>query len=54
MNNKILEDIKEYARKRLMNVYTYCGVAEAEAFAVLNSDDGNGKNIKITIEIKDG
>ena len=53
MTNEILENIKQYATKLLMTKYGYCGVADDNDFALLNSDDGNGKDIKITIEIKD-
>jgi len=51
MTNKILEDIKEYAKKRLMAEYGYCGVAEHETLAMINCDDGNGGDIKIEIKI---
>lgn len=52
MNNEVLNDIKEYAKKRLMAAYDYCGVAENDDFALLNSDDGNGKDLEIRITIK--
>lgn len=53
MDNKILDDIKQYIRKRLCTEYKYCAVAESDDFAILNSDDGEGKTIKITIKEED-
>jgi len=52
MKNKVLKEIVDFAAKRLMQEYTYCGVAEGDDMAMLNSDDGNGNDIKIDITIK--
>ena len=48
--NEVLEDIKNYATKKLMAAYGYCGVAEGGDIALLNTDDGDGMEIKITIK----
>lgn len=53
MTNEILNKIKDYAQKLLVAEYTYCGVADSPEFSMLNSDDGKGNDIKITIEVKD-
>lgn len=49
MDNKVLDDIKQYAAKRLQQAYGYCGVAEAPAMAMLNSG-GEGESITINIK----
>lgn len=49
MNNKVLEDIKNYAIQRLESEYGYCGAAEAPNMAMLNSG-GEGENIIIHIK----
>jgi hypothetical protein len=54
MQNEILKDIKEYATRRLTEAYGYCGVAEADDMALINSDDKEGNDITIKIEIKPG
>ena len=53
MKNPILNDIVEYARKRLMHEYGYCGVASADDMAMLNSDDKAGRDITISIKSKE-
>jgi len=52
MKNKVLKDIQNYAVKSLKDNYGYCGLAESERFLLINSDDGNGNDILIKIEIK--
>ena len=52
MENEILKDIVDYATKKLNSAYGYCGVAQGPSIAMINSDDGNGSDIKITIEIE--
>ena len=54
MDNEILEDIKNYAVKRLNEAYGYCGCASGENFSMLNSDDRDGMDIKITIKAEKG
>ena len=51
MKDSVLERIKLFAIKELNNAYGYCGSAEGEEMAMLNSDDNNGNNISITIKI---
>lgn len=51
MENEILNDIKEYAIKRLQEAYGYCGVAESDTSIFINSDDKKGNDIKIKIEL---
>ena len=52
MENEILREIINYATKRLNEKYGYCGVAESPTMAMLNSDDGEGHDIKIHIKIE--
>jgi hypothetical protein len=52
MENEILKDIIDYARRKLNASYGYCGVAEGSKIAMLNSDDGKGGEIKINITIE--
>lgn len=52
MDNVILEEIKAFAVNKLKNAYGYCGEANGPDKAFINSDDGNGKDIKIVIEIE--
>lgn len=52
MKNPVLKDIVEYASKRLMAAYGYCGVASGDDMAMLNSDDKAGNDIIININIK--
>ena len=49
VDNKALEDIKNYAIQRLNREYGYCGVADAPNMAMLNSG-GDGENIVINIK----
>nr|WP_287018636.1 hypothetical protein [Halomonas sp.] len=49
MENKVLEDIKQYAIQRLNSEYGYCGSVEASNMAMLNSG-GDNKNITINIK----
>lgn len=53
MENAILNEIKEFAREKLMYAYGYCGVAEGPNNVMLNSDDKNGYDIKITIKLEE-
>lgn len=52
MDNKVLNEIKEFAVSKLNKEYGYCGLAEGAEVAILNSDDKNGNDIKITIKIE--
>ena len=53
MKNQVLDDIIRYAAQKLNNAYGYCGVASGDNMAMLNTDDGNGNDIKINITIKE-
>ena len=53
MDNTVLEDITQYAIKKLKENYGYCGLAAGEDIAMINCDDKNGRDIKITITIED-
>lgn len=50
MKDQVLEDIKNYAVKRLKEAYGYCGLAARADMAMINSDDKNGNEIQIRIE----
>ena len=50
MENPVLEKIKKYAIQELNAAYGYCGAMEGEDMVMLNSDDKNGKDIKISIK----
>lgn len=52
MNNIVLENIMNYANKQLRDAYGYCGVAESDTMVMINSDDREGNDIKITIQLK--
>lgn len=52
MKNQILEDIVKYATQKLNSAYGYCGVASGDNMAMLNTDDGQGNDIKINITVK--
>jgi hypothetical protein len=54
MDNRVLEDIKCYALQRLQREYGYCGIAESDEFAMLNSgEDGEQITIKLKSERED-
>lgn len=52
MENPVLTEIKDFAIKKLQECYGYCGVAEGGKVILINSDDKNGNDITIKIEIK--
>lgn len=55
MDNKVLEDIKNYAIKRLNREYGYCGAAESPSMVMLNSGlDNENITIHIKCEKEDG
>lgn len=49
--NKVLDEITQMAIKKLNDAYGYCGAAIGENAVMLNSDDGNGNDITITIKV---
>lgn len=54
MKNLVLELISRFAVQELRTAYNYAGVADAENKCVINSDDGKGNGIIITIAIEQG
>jgi hypothetical protein len=52
MKNIVLERIKDFALQELKNAYGYVGLAEGDDMAMLNSDDGQGSDIKINIKLE--
>ena len=52
MDDKVLDEIKAFAINKLKNHYGYCGCAEGTDMAMINSDDGKGNDIKITIKVE--
>jgi len=52
MENPVLKDIIDYAAKKLNSAYGYCGVAEGDKMAMLNSDDRKGNEIRINIKLE--
>ncbi|KKN06043.1 hypothetical protein LCGC14_1081210 [marine sediment metagenome] len=52
MKNKILEEIKVFALNKLNKEYGFCGVADCDDFAMLNSTDNKGHDILIEIKLK--
>jgi hypothetical protein len=51
VKNKILEEIKIFAKKRLMAEYGYCRIAEGDDMAIINSGKGS-ENLIIKFEDK--
>ena len=49
MDEKIVKQLQEEMRLKLINEYGYCGVMESDKFILLNSGKGNIQ-IKITWE----
>ncbi len=52
MDNEVLEDIIDYATKKLNSNYGYCGVMKGPTIAMLNSEDREGNDIKITFKLE--
>ncbi len=52
MENSVLERIKIFAINELKNTYGYCGLADGSNVAMINTDDKNGNDIKITIKLE--
>jgi len=53
MTNETLNRIKDFARTELMKQSSYCGVAEGDHMAMLNSETPEGKDIVINITIEE-
>ena len=52
MKNEVLQDIIDYAKRKLTASYGYCGIAAGPDMAMINADDGAGNDIKIEITVK--
>jgi len=52
MDNRVLQDIVDYAKARLQAEYGFVGVATASNMAMLNSSDRQGNDIIIKIDVK--
>lgn len=52
MDNPVLQDIVNYAQKRLVQEYGFAGVAIGSNAAMLNSNDRAGNDIIIKIDVK--
>ena len=52
MKDAILNDIKEYAIRKLKHKYDFCGVAEGDTCVLINSTNADGDDIKIKIEVE--
>ena len=53
MDNEILDEIKDFAARKLNEAYGFCGVADGPDTALLNSSDREGKDITIEIKAED-
>lgn len=53
INNTVLAKVRDIAVQELRSTYGYCGVIEGEDIVIITSADGEGKDIKITITLKD-
>ena len=51
MENPVLKEIVVFAVNKLRESYGYCGAAIGEEMVMLNSDDGEGNDITISIKI---
>lgn len=52
LDNAVLEDIKQYAMKRLNTHYGFVGAALSPTMAQLNSTDNAGNDLVIKFEVK--
>lgn len=53
MEDPVLEVIKHFVVVQLQSNYGYCGVMNSKNLAILNSSNGAGKDIEITIKAED-
>ena len=51
MDNPVLDRIKNFAIKELKNQFGFCGCADSDNMAFLNSYSPSGKDITIKIEV---
>ena len=52
MDNKILQEIVDFVRKRLLAAYGVCGVASGPDMAQIDTTDNVGNDIRIIITAK--
>ena len=52
MKNEVLNKIRDFAVNELKGAYSYCGLADGDNDVFINSDDGNGNDIKIIIKVE--
>ena len=53
MKDDVLNEIRDFAINKLKDAYGYCGLADSDKGAHINSDDKNGKGITIILKIED-
>lgn len=53
MKNEALQDIIEYATRKLNQSYGFCGVATGDSATMLNSNDNKGNDIIINIKLRE-
>lgn len=53
MKNEVLQDIIEYATRKLNQSYGFCGAATGDSAAMLNSNDNEGNDIIINIKLRE-
>ncbi len=53
MNNKTLEDIKNFAVEKLKSKYNYCGCALSDDSAMLNSGNEEEGYVQVVIKMED-
>ena len=51
MKNSVLNEIKDFAVRKLQEEYGYCGVAEGDMMALINSGDKETITIKLKVEV---
>lgn len=51
MKNQILTGLLKDLTGKLQNAYGYVGVMEGDDIAILNTDDGQGNDIRIEIKV---
>ena len=52
MKDKILDNIKNFAKEELRDQFGFCGCADSDNMAILNSTNSKGQDIIIKIEAK--
>lgn len=52
MKSTVLNEIKEFAKKKLIENYGCCGEASSDNVVILISEDTAGHDIKITLKLE--